>query len=70
MDAIQPGEVAQAKALLRELDVDCWITFARESSINGDPTLVFLAPGHVTWHSAPGGVSWSCVLELKRAEAL
>jgi Xaa-Pro aminopeptidase len=45
-------KVAQAKALLAELDIDCWITFVRESSINGDPTLVFLAPGHVTWHSA------------------
>ena len=45
-------KVAQAKQLLAELDVDCWITFVRESAINGDPTLVFLAPGHVTWHSA------------------
>jgi Xaa-Pro aminopeptidase len=45
-------KVAQAKALLGELDIDCWITFVRESSINGDPTLVFLAPGHVTWQSA------------------
>lgn len=45
-------KVAQAKTLLAELDIDCWITFVRESAINGDPTLVFLAPGHVTWHSA------------------
>lgn len=45
-------KVEQAKALLDELDIDCWITFVRESQINGDPTLVFLAPGHVTWHSA------------------
>lgn len=45
-------KVAQATALLEELDIDCWITFVRESSINGDPTLVFLAPGAVTWHSA------------------
>lgn len=45
-------KVEQAKALLAELDIDCWITFVRESQINGDPTLAFLSPGHVTWHSA------------------
>jgi Xaa-Pro aminopeptidase len=45
-------KVKQAAGLLREFDVDCWITFTRESEICGDPTLVFLAPGHVTWHSA------------------
>ena len=45
-------KVEQAKRLLAEFDVDCWITFVRESAINGDPTLVFLAPSHVTWHSA------------------
>jgi len=45
-------KVEQAKRLLAEFDVDCWITFVRESAINGDPTLVYLAPGHVTWHSA------------------
>ena len=42
----------QAVGLLKEFGVDCWITFTRESEICGDPTLVFLAPGHVTWHSA------------------
>ncbi|HPW17592.1 MAG TPA: Xaa-Pro peptidase family protein [Candidatus Aminicenantes bacterium] len=45
-------KVGQAAGLLREFGVDCWITFTRESEICGDPTLVFLAPGHVTWHSA------------------
>lgn len=45
-------KVRQAKALLDELDVDCWITFARETEIVGDPTLVFLGPPHLTWHSA------------------
>jgi Xaa-Pro aminopeptidase len=45
-------KVKQATGLLREFGVDCWITFTRESEICGDPTLVFLAPGHVTWHSA------------------
>ena len=37
----------QAAGLLREFGVDCWITFTRESEINGDPTLVYLAPGPV-----------------------
>jgi Xaa-Pro aminopeptidase len=45
-------KVRQAVGLLKEFGVDCWITFTRESEINGDPTLVYLAPGHVTWHSA------------------
>jgi len=42
----------QAIEILKETGIDCWITFTRESEICGDPTLVFLAPGHVTWHSA------------------
>ena len=45
-------KVNQAKELLREFDVDCWITFVRESGINGDPALDFLATANVTWHSA------------------
>lgn len=45
-------KVNQAKQLLKEFDIDCWITFVRESQINGDPTLAFLADADVTWHSA------------------
>jgi Xaa-Pro aminopeptidase len=45
-------KVEQAKELLREFKVDCWITFVRESQINGDPTLAFLVTADVTWHSA------------------
>ena len=47
-----PEKVKQAAELLREFGLGCWITFTRESEICGDPTLVFLAPSHVTWHSA------------------
>jgi Xaa-Pro aminopeptidase len=45
-------KVNQAKALLREFDIDCWITFVRETAINGDPTLVYIGPAQLTWHSA------------------
>jgi Xaa-Pro aminopeptidase len=45
-------KIKPAAGLLGECGVDCWITFTRESEICGDPTLVFLAPGPVTWHSA------------------
>jgi Xaa-Pro aminopeptidase len=45
-------KIKQAAGLLKEFGLDCWITFTRESEICGDPALVFLAPGHVTWHSA------------------
>lgn len=45
-------KVNQAKALLKEFNIDCWITFVRESSLNGDPVLPYLITADVTWHSA------------------
>ena len=45
-------KIAQARSVLRELDVDCWITFVRETDILADPMLVFLGPPELTWHSA------------------
>jgi len=45
-------KIAQAVGILRELDLPCWLTFVRESGMNGDPVMPFLAPAHVTWHSA------------------
>ena len=45
-------KVDQAKQLLREFEIDCWITFVRESQLNGDPVLPFLVSSDVTWHSA------------------
>lgn len=45
-------KVNQAKGILKEFEVDCWITFARESQVNGDPTLAFLIDADITWHSA------------------
>jgi len=45
-------KVAQAVDILNEVDIDCWITFVRESSISHDPMLDFLIEADVTWHSA------------------
>jgi Xaa-Pro aminopeptidase len=45
-------KVSQAKKLLAEFDVDCWITFVRETALNSDPVLPFLVPSDLTWHSA------------------
>src|SRR5512140_1107743 len=45
-------KLAQAKSILKELDIDCWLTFVRETALNGDPILAFLTETPVTWHSA------------------
>jgi len=45
-------KLAQASEILRELNIPCWLTFLRESGITPDPVMPFLAPAHVTWHSA------------------
>ncbi|MGD2294840.1 MAG: Xaa-Pro peptidase family protein [Candidatus Aminicenantes bacterium] len=45
-------KVDQAAKILNELDIDCWITFVRESAIVHDPMLDFLTEADVTWHSA------------------
>ncbi len=45
-------KVEQAKGILKENGVDCWITFVRESGIVHDPMLDYLIQADVTWHSA------------------
>lgn len=52
MTSLIPEKIAQAVGILNEFDVDCWLTFTRETAINGDPTLPFLVDGDLTWHSA------------------
>ncbi len=52
MSQLIAEKLRQAVALLSEFNLDCWITFVRETSLNGDPTLPFLVPGDLTWHSA------------------
>jgi Xaa-Pro aminopeptidase len=45
-------KAAQASALLTGAGIDCWITYVRESSLNGDPILPYIAGCDLTWHSA------------------
>jgi Xaa-Pro aminopeptidase len=45
-------KVAQAIAALKDNNIACWITFVRESVINGDPILDFLLGADITWHTA------------------
>jgi Xaa-Pro aminopeptidase len=45
-------KTVQATRLLREFGIDCWITFARETALNGDPILDYFVPADLTWHSA------------------
>jgi len=63
-------KVAQAVDILNELEIDCWITFVRESSISHDPMLDFLIEADVTWHSAfivtKSGDTYAIVGEMER----
>lgn len=45
-------KVEQAIKILNEYDIDCWVTFVRESGIIRDPMLAYLVQADVTWHSA------------------
>jgi Xaa-Pro aminopeptidase len=45
-------KVGQAIGILNEYEVDCWVTFVRESGIVHDPMLDYLISADVTWHSA------------------
>jgi len=45
-------KVAQAVGILGEYEIDCWLTFVRESGIMRDPMLDYVCPADMTWHSA------------------
>ena len=52
MSSLIKEKIGQAVGILNEFGTDCWLTFTRETAINGDPTLPFLVEGDLTWHSA------------------
>jgi Xaa-Pro aminopeptidase len=52
MSEIVREKVAQAIGILDELDIDCWLTFARETTETGDPVLPIILGQPVTWQSA------------------
>jgi hypothetical protein len=58
---------APSDQVKRLLDFDSDI---RKAVVNGQPLFDPNAGDHLTYHSSPNGVTWSCVLELKRSEAL
>lgn len=45
-------KVKQAVGILQEFDIYCWLTFVRETALNGDPILDYIVGADVTWHSA------------------
>jgi Xaa-Pro aminopeptidase len=49
---IQAEKLDQAVEILRERDIDCWLTFVRESSETPDPVMKLIVGHDVTWQSA------------------
>jgi Xaa-Pro aminopeptidase len=45
-------KIAQAANILAEEGIDLWLTFVRESEVNGDPVLDLILGANCTWHSA------------------
>jgi Xaa-Pro aminopeptidase len=52
MDPIIIEKIGQAFSILREKQIDLWLTFARETSSTPDPVLDLILGANVTWQSA------------------
>ena len=45
-------KIRQASSILKEMGIDLWLTFVRESSATHDPALDLIFGSHVTWPAA------------------
>ena len=49
--SIQQEKIAQSIGILNELQLDCWLTFVRETDEQPDPALKLIVNHDLTWHS-------------------